>query len=93
MGAQAVINVQYDTGASKSWQGYGELGGTDYGIKHTSWCKGIAIVFMESHDPLGLLLCNLTKENREWFGFKNHITVCLSPIFYPEALQQMRVLW
>ena len=25
---------------------------------------------MESHDPLGLLLCNLTKENREWFGFK-----------------------
>ncbi len=70
VGAQAVINVQYDTGASKSWQGYGELGGTDYGIKHTSWCKGIAIVFMESHDPLGLLLCNLTKENREWFGFK-----------------------
>lgn len=70
VGAQAVINVQYDTGASKSWQGYGELGGTDYGIQHTSWCKGIAIVFMESHDPLGLLLCNLTKENREWFGFK-----------------------
>ncbi len=70
LGAQAVINVQYDTGASKTWQGYGELGGTDYGIKHTSWCKGIAIVFMESHDPLGLLLCNLTKENREWFGFK-----------------------
>ena len=70
VGAQAVINVQYDTGASKSWQGYGELGGTDYGIKHTSWCKGIAIVFMESHNPLGLLLCNLTKENREWFGFK-----------------------
>lgn len=70
VGAQAVINVQYDTGASKSWQGYGELGGTDYGIKHTSWCKGIAIVFMESHNPLGLLLCSLTKENREWFGFK-----------------------
>ena len=70
MGAQAVINVQYDTGASKTWQGYGELGGTDYGIKHTSWCKGIAIVFIESHNPLGLLLCNLTKENREWFRFK-----------------------
>ena len=70
VGAQAVINVQYDTGASKTWQGYGELGGTDYGIKHTSWCKGIAVVFMESHNPLGLLLCNLTKENREWFGFK-----------------------
>ena len=71
LGAQAVINVQYDTGASKTWQGYGELGGTDYGIKHTSWCKGIAIVFIESHNPLGLLLCNLTKENREWFRFKN----------------------
>ena len=70
MGAQAVINVQYDTGASKTWKGYGELGGTDYGIRHTSWCKGIAIVFMESHNPLGLLLCNLSKENREWFGFK-----------------------
>ena len=70
VGAQAVINVQYDTGASKTWQGYGELGGTDYGIKHTSWCKGIAVVFMESHNPLGLLLCNLTRENREWFGFK-----------------------
>ena len=70
VGAQAVINVQYDTGASKTWQGYGELGGTDYGTKHTSWCKGIAVVFMESHNPLGLLLCNLTKENREWFGFK-----------------------
>lgn len=70
VGAQAVINVQYDTGASKTWKGYGELGGTDYGIRHTSWCKGIAIVFMESHNPLGLLLCNLTKENREWFGFK-----------------------
>ena len=70
VGAQAVINVQYDTGASKTWQGYGELGGTDYGIRHTSWCKGIAVVFMESHNPLGLLLCNLTKENREWFGFK-----------------------
>jgi len=70
VGAQAVINVQYDTGASKTWKGYGELGGTDYGIRHTSWCKGIAIVFMESHNPLGLLLCNLSKENREWFGFK-----------------------
>lgn len=70
VGAQAAINVQYDTGASKSWQGYGELGGTDYGVRHTSWCKGTAIVFLESHDPLGLLVCNLTKENREWFGFK-----------------------
>lgn len=70
VGAQAVINIQYDTGASKSWAGYGELGGTDYGVRHTSWCKGTAIVFLESHDPLGLLLCNLTKENREWFGLK-----------------------
>ncbi|MEP9409873.1 MAG: tetratricopeptide repeat protein [Candidatus Brocadia sp.] len=70
VGAQAVINIQYDTGASKSWKGYGELGGTDYGVRHTSWCKGTAIVFLESHDPLGLLTCNLTKENREWFGFK-----------------------
>ncbi|MCF6155494.1 MAG: tetratricopeptide repeat protein [Candidatus Brocadia sp.] len=70
VGAQAVINIQYDTGASKSWAGYGELGGTDYGVRHTSWCKGMAIVFLESHDSLGLLLCNLTKENREWFGFK-----------------------
>jgi tetratricopeptide (TPR) repeat protein len=25
---------------------------------------------MESHNPLGLLLCSLTRENREWFGFK-----------------------
>jgi tetratricopeptide (TPR) repeat protein len=25
---------------------------------------------MESHNPLGVLLCNLTRENREWFGFK-----------------------
>ncbi|MBI2470852.1 MAG: PDZ domain-containing protein [Planctomycetes bacterium] len=74
VGAQAVINVQYDTGASKSWQGYGELGGTDYGIKHTSWCKGIAIVFLESHDPLGLMLCSLTRENKEWFGFKKSQT-------------------
>ncbi|WKZ18539.1 MAG: tetratricopeptide repeat protein [Candidatus Jettenia sp. CY-1] len=70
VGAQAVINVQYDTGASKSWQGYGELGGTDYGVKHTSWCKGTAIVFLESYNPLGLLVCNITKENKEWFGFK-----------------------
>jgi tetratricopeptide (TPR) repeat protein len=70
VGAQAVINVQYDTGASKTWRGYGELGGTDYGIKHTSWCKGIAIVFLESHNPLGLLSCNFTRENREWFGLK-----------------------
>lgn len=45
-------------------------GGTDYGVRHTSWCKGTAIVFLESHNSLGLLLGNLTKENREWFGFK-----------------------
>lgn len=70
VGAQAVINVQYDTGASKSWSGYGELGGTDYGVRHTSWCKGTAITFLESHNPLGLLVGNLTQENREWFGFK-----------------------
>lgn len=70
VGAQAVINVQYDTGASKSWQGYGELGGTDYGVRHTSWCKGMAVVFLESYNPVGLMLCNLTKENREWFGYK-----------------------
>lgn len=70
VGAQAVINVQYDTGASKSWQGYGELGGTDYGIKYTSWCKGTAIVILESYNSLGFLTCNLTKENREWFGLK-----------------------
>lgn len=70
VGAQAVINVQYDTGASKSWQGYGELGGTDYGVKHTSWCKGMAIVFLESYNPLGLMSCNFTRENREWFGLK-----------------------
>ncbi|MDN3513422.1 MAG: tetratricopeptide repeat protein [Candidatus Brocadia sp.] len=70
VGAQAVINVQYDTGASKSWQGYGELGGTNYGIGYTSWCKGTAIIFLESHNPLGLLVCNLTKESREWFGLK-----------------------
>jgi tetratricopeptide (TPR) repeat protein len=68
--AQAVINVQYDTGASKSWQGYGELGGTDYGVKQTSWCKGTAIVFLESYDHLGLLLCDITKESRDWFYFK-----------------------
>lgn len=68
--AQAVINVQYDTGASKTWQGYGELGGTDYGVRHTSWCKGMAVVFLESYNPVGLLLCNLTNENREWFGYK-----------------------
>ncbi|MCF6157463.1 MAG: tetratricopeptide repeat protein [wastewater metagenome] len=70
VGAQAVINVQYDTGASKSWQGYGELGGTDYGVRHTSWCKGMAVVFLESYNHLGLLACNLTKENREWFQIK-----------------------
>ncbi len=70
VGAQAVINVQYDTGASKTWQGYGELGGTDYGVRHTSWCKGMAITFLESHNPLGLLLSNVTQENKEWFGYK-----------------------
>ncbi len=74
VGAQAVINVQYDTGASKSWKGYGELGGTDYGVKYTSWCKGTAVVFMESHDPLGLLVGSITKENREWFGLKKKQT-------------------
>ncbi len=37
VGAEAVVNVQYDTGASKTWQGYGELGGTDYGVRYTSW--------------------------------------------------------
>lgn len=70
VGAQAVINVQYDTGASKTWQGYGELGGTDYGVRYTAWCKGMAVQFLESHDSLGLLLANLTPENKEWFGFK-----------------------
>ncbi|TVM00511.1 MAG: hypothetical protein CV087_14205 [Candidatus Brocadia sp. WS118] len=70
VGAQAVINVQYDTGASKTWDGYGELGGTDYGVRYTSWCKGMAITFLESHNHLGLLLCNLTQENKNWFGYK-----------------------
>jgi len=70
VGAQAVINVQYDTGASKSFRGYGELGGTDYGVRYASWCKGIAIIFLESHDPLGLLVCNLNKEIRNWFWLK-----------------------
>lgn len=70
VGAQGVINVQYDTGASKTWKGYGELGGTDYGVKQTSWCKGVAVVFLESHNSLGLILCDLTKENKEWFGIK-----------------------
>ncbi len=70
VGAQAVINVQYDTGASKTWKGYGELGGTDYGIKNTSWCKGTAITFLESYNSLGLLLCSVTRENREWYGLK-----------------------
>ena len=70
VGAQAVINVQYDTGASKTWKGYGELGGTDYGIRYASWCKGMAITFMESPDSLGLLLSNLTPEMKEWFGYK-----------------------
>ena len=35
VGAQAVINVQYDTGASKSWQGYGELGG--HRLRHKAY--------------------------------------------------------
>lgn len=70
VGAQAVINVQYDTGASKTWQGYGELGGTDYGVRYTSWCKGMAITFLESPNPLGLLVSNVTQENKEWFGYK-----------------------
>lgn len=74
VGAQAVINVQYDTGASKTWKGYGELGGTDYGVKYSSWCKGTAIVFLESHDPIGILAASITKENREWFGLKKQQT-------------------
>lgn len=74
VGAQAIINVQYDTGASKSWKGYGELGGTDYGVKYTSWCKGTAVVFIESHDSIGLLTGNITKQNREWFGLKKQQT-------------------
>ncbi|MBI5308764.1 MAG: tetratricopeptide repeat protein, partial [Planctomycetes bacterium] len=69
-GAQAVINVQYDTGASKTWQGYGELGGTDYGVKHTTWCKGMAVEFLEAHNTLGLLVCNVTRESRDWFSLK-----------------------
>lgn len=74
VGAQGVVNVQYDTGASKTWKGYGELGGTDYGIKYTSWCNGIAIVYMEEHNPLGLLFCNITRENKDWFKFKKSQT-------------------
>jgi tetratricopeptide (TPR) repeat protein len=74
VGAQGVINVQYDTGASKTWKGYGELGGTDYGIKYTSWCNGIAIVYMEEHNSLGLLFCNITRENKDWFKFKKSQT-------------------
>ena len=69
-GAHAVINVQYDTGASKTWQGYGELGGTDYGVRHTTWCKGMAVEFLEAHNSLGLLVCNITRENRDWFRLK-----------------------
>ena len=72
--AQAVINVQYDTGASKSWKGYGELGGTDYGVKYTSWCNGTAILLLESHNPIGLIFCNLTSENKDWFGYKTKQT-------------------
>jgi tetratricopeptide (TPR) repeat protein len=74
VGAQGVINVQYDTGASKTWSGYGELGGNDYGIKYTSWCNGIAIVYLEEHNPLGLILCNITRENKDWFKFKKSQT-------------------
>ncbi|MGQ3684673.1 MAG: tetratricopeptide repeat protein [Candidatus Loosdrechtia sp.] len=70
LGAQAVIKVTYDTGASKSWRGYGELGGTDYGIRHTSWCKGTAIIFTEPHNHLGFLVCNLTKDHMEWFNLR-----------------------
>jgi tetratricopeptide (TPR) repeat protein len=69
-GAHAVINVQYDTGASKTWQGYGETGGTDYGVKHTTWCKGMAIEFLEAHNALGILVCNVTRESRDWFSLK-----------------------
>jgi len=68
--AQAVINVQYDTGASKTWQSYGETGGTDYGVKHTTWCKGMAVEFLEAHNALGLLVCNITRESRDWFWLK-----------------------
>ena len=69
-GADAVINVQYDTGASKTWNSYGETGGTDYGIKHTTWCKGMAVEFVEAHNALGLLVCSVTRENRDWFSLK-----------------------
>ena len=69
-GADAVINVQYDTGASKTWNGYGETGGTDYGVKHTTWCKGMAVEFVEAHNALGLLVCNVTRESRDWFSLK-----------------------
>lgn len=86
VGAQAVINVQYDTGASKSWKGYGELGGTDYGVKYTSWCKGTAIVFIESHDPIGLLTGNITKQNREWFGLKKQQTGAIVVNIMPESI-------
>jgi tetratricopeptide (TPR) repeat protein len=85
VGAQAVIHVQYDTGTSKSWSGYGELGGTDYGIRHASWCKGMAIVFIESHNPLGLLVCNLTKENREWFNLRKAQNGVLVTHVLPES--------
>lgn len=71
VGAQAVINVQYDTGYAKTWRSYGELGGTDMGVSKTSWVKGTAIVFIEKHDSLGLIVCSLTKENKEWFRFKS----------------------
>lgn len=86
VGAQAVINVQYDTGASKSWKGYGELGGTDYGVKYTSWCKGTAIVFIESYDPIGLLTGNITKQNREWFGLKKQQTGAIVVNIMPESI-------
>ncbi|MDR4508888.1 MAG: PDZ domain-containing protein [Candidatus Brocadiaceae bacterium] len=70
VGAQAVINVQYDTGQSKTRRGYGELGGNDYDMGYTSWCSGMAITFVEEHNAMGLIVCDITKENKEWFGFK-----------------------
>lgn len=70
VGAQAVINVQYDTGYAKTYRSYGELGGTDYGVNKTSWVKGTGIVLIEKHDPIGVIVCSLTRENKEWFRFK-----------------------
>jgi len=71
VGAQAVINVQYDSGYAKTWNAYGELGGTDMGVNKTSWVKGTGITFIEKHDSVGLIVCSLTKENKEWFRFKS----------------------